>query len=309
MIETFKKTLLLVNSEGKSNIQEKVVQYFTKEFTDLIQNNQLLIRFTVDENTIKELSRDFSKKNENSLIIVVGGDGSLHEVVNSINLSNTSVSIIPNGSGNDFASHIYGSKSLEEILDEFKNPSFKKVDMIKINDILCINTTSFGYETTVLAKSLEIKKKWNFLRSLSFKLAIPLTIGKMDPINYRYEFNLSDGNVLTDEGSYILNAICNGSRFGGGFTPAPMAEIDDGIIEINQLEKVGLLGFIRKISDYKSGRHIDTLDISHNSRVISGSIIPKAPPLKGNIDGELYDFEKIDFEILPKSINIMYLDS
>lgn len=308
MIETFKKTLLLVNSEGKPKIQEKIVQYFTKEFTDLIQNNQLLIRFTVDENTIKELSRDFSEKHENSLIIIVGGDGSVHEVVNSISLSNTSVAVIPNGTGNDFASHIYRSKSLKEILLAFKNPRFKKVDMIKINDIFCINTTSFGYDTTVLVKSLEIKEKWSFLRSLSYKLAIPLTIGKMDPIFYSYRFNLTDGSVLEGEGDFILNAICNGSRFGGGFTPAPMAEIDDGIIEINQLEKVGLFEFIRKISDYKNGRHVDTLKISHNFRVVSGRITPKVSPLKGNIDGELYDFEKIDFEILPKSINIMYLD-
>ena len=308
MIESFNKSLLLVNSKGNAKIQDKIVRYFTKEFANLIHNKQLNIQFTLDENSTKDFSRDFSNRYDNSLVIIVGGDGSCHEVINSIDLSRTSIAVIPNGTGNDFAGHIYKEKSLDQILEAFKRPLFKKVDLIKINDTYCLNTCSFGYDTTVLVKSLEIKEKWSFLRSLSYKLAIPLTIGKMAPSSYSYRFDLPDGRVIRGEGDYILNAICNGSRFGGGFTPAPMAKIDDGIIEINQLEKVGLFEFIRKISDYKNGRHVKTLDISHNSRVLSGEIIPKTPPMKGNIDGELYDFEKIDFEILPKSINIMYLE-
>lgn len=302
----FNKVLVLINSEGKKKNIDKFIDFLERHFKDKLDNGFFILSKTIDSLSTKMISRDFSEKYDNSLIIAVGGDGTMHEIVNSIDFDRTSLSVIPNGTGNDFASHLYKDEKLEDIFRKLLNPRFLKADLIKINDFYCINVCSFGHDTVVLKKSLQIKEKLPFLRNLSFKLAIPLTLFKIRPVSYSYKFYDLEDNILEGDDSFILNAICNGSRFGGGFKPAPEARIDDGIIEINQVDNLKLMDLIKKIPTYMDGSHVKKIKESHNHKVVSGSIKPKNGLIFGNIDGELYEFEKIDFKIIKGKLNLMY---
>lgn len=301
----FNKILVLINSEGKKNNIEYVVDFLHMHFKPLLDEGRMIISKTIDSNSTKFLSRDFSEKYADSLIIAVGGDGTMHEIVNTINFKNTTVALIPNGTGNDFAKHLYGSIDLEAICNKLLEPEFFMSDLIKVNEYYCMNTVSFGYDTNVLRKSLNLKKRFPFLRNASFKLAIPLTINQIKPVDYSYSFTSVAGVTRSSEGSYILSAICNGSRFGGGFIPAPNAKIDDGVIEVNQIDNLSLFDLMKKIGSYLDGTHIDKMKESHNTRVTSGKIIPKDNKIFGNIDGELYEFKEIVFSIQSKIIRLM----
>lgn len=305
-MKQFEKVLILINSEGKKKNIADFLVFLHEYFQEELDNGSFILSKTVDSMSTKLISKDFSDKYSNSLIIAVGGDGTIHEIINSIDFDKISLAIIPNGTGNDFASHLYGNFKLEDIYDKLLDPKFLKSDLIKINQYYCMNTISFGYDTVVLRKSLEIKNRWSFLRNISFKLAIPLTLNYINPVNYSYEFVDYKNEVIKGTGNFILNAICNGSRFGGGFRPAPDAIISDGIIELNQVDEMSLFSLIKKIPSYLDGSHIDKVKESHNCRVKSGTIIPIKGLIYGNIDGELYEFEKINFEIVPKRINLMF---
>lgn len=305
-MEQFSKVLVLINSEGKKKNIEDFIEFLRKHFQEELDNGFFILSKTIDSLSTKVISRDFSEKYKNSLIIAVGGDGTIHEIVNSIDFDNISIAVIPNGTGNDFASHLYGKLEFEKIFEKLLNPKFMKSDLIKVNDYYCMNIISFGYDTVVLKKSLELKERFPFLRNSSFKLAIPLTMTKINPVNYSYEFVDNEKKTIKGSGSYILNAICNGSRFGGGFKPAPNAKIDDEIIELNQVDNLTLFELLKKIPSYSDGSHIHKVKESHNCQVISGKIVPDEGVIFGNIDGELYEFEEINFEIMPKRINLMY---
>ncbi len=305
-MKAFNKVLILINSEGKKRIIDDFIDFLHNHFQEHINSGFFILYKTVDPTSTKVISKDFSQKYEKSLIVAVGGDGTIHEIVNSINFDNTSLAVIPNGTGNDFASHLYGEIDRRDIFKKLLNPNFFKADVIRINDYYCMNVTSFGYDTVVLKKSLELKEKFPFLRNFSFKLAVPLTISKIEPVNYTYDFIDVNDNHIKGKGGFILNAICNGSRFGGGFKPAPEAKINDGIIEINQVDNMSLRQSIGKIASYTDGSHINKIKESHNYKVVSGKIKPDGEKIFGNIDGELYEFDEIDFEIIPGRINLMY---
>lgn len=307
MIKHFSKYLLLINSLGNKKHKEQIKQFVYTFFEDELKNKNLIIEETVNEFSSKKLSKTFSDNYDNSLIISAGGDGTIHEIINSINFEKTSLAILPNGTGNDFATHLYKGMNLEHIISNFHKGNFRKTDLIKINDFYCMNITSFGYETAVLKKSLEFKKKYPFLGNQSFKFAIPFTLSSKKAIEYSYLLKSIDSEIITGQGSYLLSAICNGSRFGGGFTPAPNASIEDSVLEFNQIEDLGIIEMAMALPKYKDGSHITKVPKSHNYRIVSGSITPTIGSLQGNIDGELYEFEKIDFEIMPKAINLLHL--
>ncbi|MDO5027086.1 MAG: diacylglycerol kinase family protein [Tissierellia bacterium] len=302
----FEKVLVLINSEGKKKVINSFVSFLKEHFAANIEDGTYMIYRTVDASSTREKSREFSKKYKNSLIVAVGGDGTVHEIINSIDFDNTSLAIIPNGTGNDFASHLYGPMTYDEIFNKLLKPKFSKTDVVKINEHYCMNVTSFGYDTVVLKKSLELKEKLPFFRNLSFKLAILMTLSKIEPVSYSYEFIDKEGKLIKGQGEYILNAICNGARFGGGFRPAPEAKIDDGIIEVNQIDNMSLFRFLSRVFMYQDGSHIHKVKESHNFNLLAGKIRPKGQKIYGNIDGELYEFDKIDFEVMPKRINLMH---
>lgn len=305
MIKQFNKYLLLINSLGNKKHINLIIEFLSRFFSEELKNNDFLIKQTEDEFSTGKFSKEFSEKYYNSLIISAGGDGTVHEIVNSINFSNTSLAILPNGTGNDFATFLYGGMKLEDILNNLDKATFIKSDLLKVNDYYCINVTSFGYETKVLAKAVELKNRYSFLGNFSFILAVPLTIKELAGVNYDYELRLADGEVKKGSGTYIINALCNGSKYGGGFTPAPSADITDGIIDFNQVENISFWSLFSAMIKYKKGTHIGSVKESHDTKVVSGFIKGNSGLLQGNIDGELHVFDKIEFKVLPKLLNLM----
>lgn len=130
----------------------------------------------------------------------------------------------------------------------------------------------------------------------------------MAPIAYEYDVVLSDGTTLKGEGRYLISAICNGRFFGKGLQPAPSAVLNDQIFEFNQIDNISIFRLAVLLPKYNDGTHVKDVKESHNHKVVSGTIIPKNGPFLGNIDGEIYSFDKIEFSLHQKKLNLMYLN-
>lgn len=292
-------------------ISTKSLKY--KEYKILIDNK--LKKYDVDYNiiltenkdSITKISKDFSLKNKNSLLIVVGGDGSINEAVSSIINSDITFAFLPGGTGNDFSRTIYNGLSTEDIINFINDIEIKYTDIIRINSDYCINVVSFGYDSLVLKKSLELKPKLGKFSKLSFILGIIFTLNKIRPSKFYYKFNLSNGQYLEGKDSYLITALCNGKYYGGGFMPAPKASIDDGYIKLNLCENTNFLKLIHLLFNYKSDKHLN-LSISHNYEITSGIIESLDSSNDGNLiinlDGNLKYYKKINFEILPKKLKL-----
>ena len=87
---------------------------------------------TTDYAGIQDAINAFKKPD---CLIIIGGDGTLNDVINSIPKDfKTPLIVLPCGSGNDFATYLYGKKSVPEILNGLlKNETiFFKVDWVTI---------------------------------------------------------------------------------------------------------------------------------------------------------------------------------
>lgn len=305
-LKNFNKILVIVSTNARKyrTIKKKIKE---KLYTDVEKHN-VIIKLTKNIDSNKLYTKDFVQNNTNSLIISVGGDGSISEVVEAIykyGNDNIYFAFIPNGTGNDFSRAIYPKMSQNDIINKIDKLNVKKIDLIKINDKTSINVAAFGFESVVLENSLKFKKKFPNLAKISFLAGIFMSLNKLRPIKYKYIFKYSDASIKTGQNHCIMNAICNSKYYGQGFLPAPNASITDGIIDYNYIDYVGVSKLLSLMGIYKTEKHMD-LDISHNLKLINGKIATiDDKEIIGNIDGNLYKFKEMKFETLPKVINLV----
>lgn len=303
-----RKMLFILSSKaGKTefDINEKDIEkiYNKKDFEENVQ----IIR-TSYENHATDAAKVFIEKykNHKKTIIVGGGDGSLNEICNVVyenDLENTSLGLIPMGTGNDFSKNFsYKNFKVESLL----NLKEKKIDLIKVNDKVGINVLSLGFDTVVLEKAYEYLDKNPSLGKKAYFFGV---IKALKYLSYQnLSLTLYDKNYkeIKLEDEFLLSAICNGGYYGSGFNPAPSAKIDDGILNLVYAKKLPSLLLPSLIIRYKHGllensKYLDEIKVKKGQ-------IKSDEKILANIDGEIFENKIINFEILENCLSWTYFD-
>ncbi len=219
--------------------------------------------------------------------ILIGGDGTLHEFINGVeDLSKINLGIIPAGTGNDFCKAINLPKKPLKALDIIMQGNVEKVDYIECNDKKAINTASCGLDVDVIKKFNSSKRKGKFTY---LKSAVSV-VGKIDGYNFSYktdEKSESDKRVL-------LLAVCNGEYFGSGMHVSPLSNLQDGLLNVVQIDYLPPRKRLFLLSSFLKGKHIykdftkqlwtEKIEISKEDD----------QPITINLDGELYEYDKVE---------------
>ena len=83
-------------------------------------------------------------------LVVIGGDGTLNEAINGLKY-NIPVSIIPNGSGNDFVKNINIGHDLEDQIQVLRTGKVKHIDLGVCNGRKFINGVGIGFDGQIVA--------------------------------------------------------------------------------------------------------------------------------------------------------------
>lgn len=194
-----------------------------------------------------ELAKEISEKNDDDIrLIIIGGDGSINEVLNGISdFSKVKLGLIPSGSGNDFARGLglhqhHPAKSLESILSAEKE---LKIDIGQIESSDFENgetkkryfgiSSGFGLDAIVgtTINESKIKKVMNkiHLGNLSFAVLTVVTLFKM--MTQKVSVKFDDEEPLSFN-KLIFLAAMNTKAEGGGVPMNPNAKPDDGKLSV-----------------------------------------------------------------------------
>lgn len=158
------------------------------------------------------------------VLVAVGGDGTLNEVLSGMDPALCPLGIIPAGTGNDFAV-CAGIPSGIAALDLILHGEPKKTDYIAFSDgRRSLNIAGLGIDVDILLRC-ERNKRFRFRSKYFFSLISSL---------FRYrgcEMKIAANGEQT-EGNMLLAAVCNGRQFGGGIPICPPADISDGKLEL-----------------------------------------------------------------------------
>lgn len=173
----------------------------------------------------KELAGEISLYDEEKAIIALGGDGTLHDILNGIkSFENTALGIIPLGTGNDFAKVCRLPKNAVKCAKIILNSKPNPIDYIQLDSgVRSLNAIGMGIDVDVLKRVYSGKntKKSKYLKGLIVSLA------KFQSYNFTVRY---DGKEEKHYG--LIAALGNGRQIGGGIKLFPKAKIDDGYLEL-----------------------------------------------------------------------------
>ncbi|OMP66785.1 hypothetical protein BTO28_10275 [Domibacillus epiphyticus] len=231
------------------------------------------------------------------VIIIYGGDGTVHECINGIARlgDRPVVAVLPGGTCNDFCRSI-GVSDIESACHLIKNGNMREVDIGVMNDRFFVNFWGIGLITDT-SENIDHHKK-SLIGKLSYYLSALETIRKPDYFHYMIEAN---GNTL--EGDAIMAVALNGNYIGAIDLPFE-ADHEDGFLDLIIVKEAGfplVKEFLHKEKIKMTGDHAANLE---HHRVTSFSL-STTRPLRIDMDGEVYAFTPSNCSIKKKHIQFI----
>lgn len=245
---------------------------------------------------VKELATTLAKKagEQRMIIVAVGGDGTLHEVVNGVvHYPNVSIGFIPAGSGNDFSRGFSIPKNPLQALKTLVNTRNAKHPIVDIGKVLFvneqehyfINNMGAGFDGTISKQANETSIKAFFNRFSLGRLAYVYLIIK-NVFTYRrttIELTIDGKNYSFDSTWFIT--VSNQPYYGGGMKISPSASPNDGLLNVTIVHKLSKLKFLFMFVSVFWGGHVRFKEVvTFEGRSIS---ISSSEPILVHADGEL----------------------
>ncbi len=280
---------IIYNEKAGNGKAKKVVARVKKMLEE--RNIPYRVFATEEKHHATIIAKDLSE-NGSTDIIAIGGDGTIHEVVNGIDLDKVNLGIIPAGSGNDFASNCHIPQKTKKALDVIIHGNVKPTDIMECSSILGINSISTGIDVDIVDRC----NKNTFLKG-KFQYLISLIVSLMH-FHY-YPIEIVQKHVSTD---VLIVVTSNGAKFGGGIKICPKAKVDDGYMDLLYITKVNLLKAPLVFLKLMAGKiHKDK--VTHLSNEAHITIKPQQNA-QVNIDGELYPSLNYDTKILKGKLRL-----
>ncbi len=266
-------------NRGKTKKKIKVLEKLLAE-----KNVDYVFHFTTAKGAATELANQFSSE-DNSTVIAVGGDGTINEVLNGINVEKAKFGIIPCGSGNDFVASAGIPLNPEKALELILNGEAKPTDFMLCGGIRGLNIIGTGIDVDILKRC----RKYKILKGkLQYLVSLIVSLIKFKFYKFFIE---KDGEKVEKEG--LIVAVGNGKQFGGGIKMCPKAEIDDGKLDFvvaGKLKKRRIPGaFIKLMKGKILEQDFTDFELREHVKITFDK------PVTVQIDGELYD--DIDFDL------------
>ena len=198
-----------------------------------------------------ELAAEQAEAGEEVRLYACGGDGTFNEVLRGVRgRANAAVGCIPCGSGNDFVRNFGGREPFLDLERMMRGPAVD-IDLIQTEKGIATTICSAGLDAQVAYGIPKFRRLPFCGGAMAYNLSIVQSI--CGPLGHRLRVR-ADGEVIT--GEFLMLAICNGKAYGGGYVAAPEANMQDGLLDLVLIRKIGRVAVARVIGGYKKGAHI-----------------------------------------------------
>ncbi len=257
-------------------------------------------------------------------VVVVGGDGTLSEVAEgffefndnldllpaAINPAAT-LSILPAGTGDDFARGLYGGRApLNEWIETvISNAPARQVDVLYglcdgyEKPFICLNASTMGIGGETAGR---VSSQGRFMRNFSGEFRFMFAaVGALVAWRERRVIVTVDGRTVAD-GPMNLVAVANALYAGGGMMLSPDARIDDGKVDVITASGLSRVDVVTELSRVHTGGHVNNpkVTITQGTIVrIETLLMQDAMPLEA--DGNVRGVTPVQFQVLPGALRFV----
>jgi diacylglycerol kinase (ATP) len=240
------------------------------------------------------------------LLVVVGGDGTVNDVVNGLGVAGfpegVTLALLPAGTGNDLAASLAMPENPGEAEDVIRQNLVRTLDVARVRsggvgERFFINVATGGLGAQISdANNAETKSKWGKLSYLRASL------GAARDFDVREVMLRLDGEEHQVRAVNI--AIGNCRYASGGWLAAPKANPEDGLLDVVVIEDVGLEEVLDLTPTAFAGS--DYLDkdgvFFKRAREIQ---VATRPGLEFTVDGEVIGDEPAEFTAVPHALKVI----
>lgn len=242
-----------------------------------------------------QLARGFAESN-GSRLGVMGGDGTISEVVQALVGSKVELAILSMGTGNDVARSLrLPLNDLDAALEIAVEGHARPVDVGHERDRHFISVLGVVFPALVAAEA----NRMRFPRgSAAFFVSVYKALHRLRAVPLVIE--LDEGTL---ERECVAVMVQNTPYTGGGLHIAPTARVDDGILDVVVVERIGKLDLMINFPKVYKGRHFEHPSFSlHRSRSVT---IRSTEPLPKMFDGDLCGWTPVEADVVPGGLQVV----
>jgi diacylglycerol kinase (ATP) len=196
------------------------------------------------------------------VVVACGGDGTVHETIQSLTHGGPALGVMPGGSGDDLAAALgfrLGrpedsaraiARAARRVVSDARTARLVDLGVVSTPDgseQAFLGVVSTGFDSAVNERANRMRR-WGGARYLA---AMARELVSFRPAPYVMEI---DDEAVT--GRAMLVAVGNGGRYGGGMRVCPGAQPDDGLLDITWLSSVSRPTFVRSFPSVYRGTHV-----------------------------------------------------
>jgi diacylglycerol kinase (ATP) len=239
-------------------------------------------------------------------VLVAGGDGTIHEVVNGLVGSDTAMGVLPVGTGNVWAKEIglptLGLTQPDRLLAAARmlvDGEVRWIDVGRVGDRFFINCAGVGIDSTVAAQVEPRTRTAKQLGGILTYLVAGLSIAR-DFCGVRSTI-IVDGRTIRT--MVLLVVVSNIQLYGGVVKMTPEARLDDGLLDVRIFKGMGSAWIFRHLAGVFANRHLRNPMVSHyQGRRVA---IYTAEPFPVQLDGEPVGMTPVSVEVIPRSLRVL----
>ena len=311
--ESKTEPLVIINPAAGSGAGHDLFRHREHELLDVIGEFEL--RFTSQRGDAETITAHALREGPRD-IFVVGGDGTINEVVNGMfagespaHAAGSRLALLGGGTGSDLMRTL-GLDSFDNTLEAIRDRRSIEVDVAKVVcqcrssgslvERLYVNIASFGLSSMA---NLEVSRFSAIGGSVAYAAATAWSlIGWSNP-RVRITYSNAEGALRAYEGAVVMGAFANGRYFGSGMLIAPGAELADGLLNmvlVGDMRRRDIVRFARHLYD---GSHIKHPDVV--SAVATRVDVEGPANVMIEADGDVLGHLPASFELSPHTLSVV----
>jgi diacylglycerol kinase (ATP) len=239
-----------------------------------------------------------------ALLVVVGGDGTVHEVVQGVaGREGVELALIPRGTGWDFARTHGITKDVNAALRTTKDGTARPFDLGRASYAVdgvrewawFANMASVGMSGAVAAKANSTTKALG--AKTSYLMALGIVFARWKNVSLRVRVDVEERHALMEDA-----IVAVGRYLAGGMMITPDAEPDDGLFDVLLIGDLTKAEMVRVMPKVFRGTHLP----HPKGEVLRGATveIDADEPLPVQLDGEQPGTTPVRFELVSAAIRL-----
>lgn len=248
------KIHVIINPRALRSRPEWILPRLARNFSD--------IPYTVDITTHAGQGTELAGRaasNGYDMVVAVGGDGTVNEVLNGIMGKDTRLGIIPTGTANDLASHLGIPNDVDKACEVIRDRHTYWSDAISVNNEYYLTFCGFGLPSDAITISNRLTRcsraGWLLRRILKSKIYV---LGLLPSVLKRAKVCRLQLRIGHCQRKLRVVSLIIGNQpvLGNRFRALPDAVNDDGILDAYAIEEGSRRLIIRNILASFRGRHL-----------------------------------------------------